>query len=350
MRIETEVKLDFKDVLIRPKRSTLSTRSNVDISREFRFRHAGVEYHGVPIVAANMDTIGTFEMARALEPYELSVALHKHYQVDEYVAFFQALARKSAAFYSMGIARADEEKFHRVMERSGPGEHTSVRYVCIDVANGYTESFVKFVAKVRERYPHLVIMAGNVCTGEMTEELILSGADIVKVGIGPGSVCTTRKMTGVGYPQLSAIIECADAAHGLEGHICADGGCTTPGDIAKAFGGGADFVMMGGMFAGHDESGGDIVERGGQKFKRFYGMSSRAAMERYAGGVARYRAAEGKEVLVPYRGPVEDTVQDILGGVRSACTYVGARRLKELSKRTTFVRVAQQANDVFANA
>jgi GMP reductase len=184
----------------------------------------------------------------------------------------------------------------------------------------------------------------------MTEELVLSGADIVKVGIGPGSVCTTRKMTGVGYPQLSAIIECADAAHGLGGLICADGGCTTAGDVAKAFGGGADFVMMGGMFAGHDESGGDIVERGGEKFKRFYGMSSRAAMERYSGGVARYRAAEGKEVLVLYRGPVEDTVQDILGGVRSACTYVGARRLKELSKRTTFVRVAQQANDVFAKA
>jgi GMP reductase len=184
----------------------------------------------------------------------------------------------------------------------------------------------------------------------MTEELILSGADIVKVGIGPGSVCTTRKMTGVGYPQLSAVIECADAAHGLSGLICADGGCTTPGDVAKAFGGGADFVMMGGMFAGHDESGGELVERGGEKFKRFYGMSSRAAMERYAGGVARYRAAEGKEVLLPYRGAVEGTVQEILGGVRSACTYVGARRLKELSKRTTFVRVAQQTNEVYGRS
>ena len=219
--------------------------------------------------------------------------------------------------------------------------------MCIDVANGYTESFVSFVAKMRERYPHLVIMAGNVVTGEMTEELILSGADIVKVGIGPGSVCTTRKMTGVGYPQLSAIIECADAAHGLEGHICADGGCTTPGDIAKAFGGGADFVMLGGMLAGHDECGGETVEREGQKFQRFYGMSSKAAMEKYAGGVAQYRAAEGKEVLVPYRGPVAATVQEILGGVRSACTYVGARRLRELSKRTTFVRVTQQLNEVF---
>lgn len=350
MRIETEVKLDFKDVLIRPKRSTLSTRSNVDISREFRFRHAGVQYHGVPIVAANMDTIGTFEMARALDAFELSTALHKHHAVDDCVAFFRGLERKSAAFYSLGIAKADEQKLHRVMEAAGTGADSAIRYVCIDVANGYTESFVRFVALVRERYPHLVIMAGNVVTGEMTEELILSGADIVKVGIGPGSVCTTRKMTGVGYPQLSAIIECADAAHGLEGHICADGGCTTAGDIAKAFGGGADFVMLGGMLAGHDECGGETVERDGERYQRFYGMSSKAAMEKYAGGVAQYRAAEGKEVLVPSRGPVAGTVQDLLGGVRSACTYVGARRLRELSKRTTFVRVTQQLNEVFGRS
>jgi GMP reductase len=157
-------------------------------------------------------------------------------------------------------------------------------------------------------------------------------------------------MTGVGYPQLSAIIECADAAHGLEGHICADGGCTTPGDVAKALGGGADFVMLGGMFAGHDECSGDVVTRDGGKFQRFYGMSSRAAMEKYAGGVAQYRAAEGKEVLVPYRGPVSGTAQEILGGVRSACTYVGARRLREFSKRTTFVRVSQQGNEVFGKS
>jgi GMP reductase len=206
------------------------------------------------------------------------------------------------------------------------------------------------VAKIRERYPHLVIMAGNVVTGEMTEELILSGGGHRQGRHRPGSVCTTRRVTGVGYPQLSAIIECADAAHGLEGHICADGGCTTPGDVAKAFGGGADFVMLGGMFAGHDETGGDLVEREGKQFKRFYGMSSRLAMDKYAGGVAKYRAAEGKEVLVPYRGPVSATAEEILGGVRSACTYVGARRLRELSKRTTFVRVTQQLNEVFGRA
>jgi len=350
MRIETEVKLDFKDVLIRPKRSTLSTRSNVDISREFHFRNAKIDYHGVPIIAANMDTTGTFEMARALDAFELSTALHKHYAVDELVAFFTTLQRKSAAFYSLGIAPADEEKLGRAIEATGTGPEPPIRYVCIDVANGYTEGFVRFVAKARERYPHLVIMAGNVVTGEMTEELILDGADIVKVGIGPGSVCTTRKMTGVGYPQLSAIIECADAAHGLGGLICADGGCTSAGDLAKAFGGGADFVMLGGMLAGHDECMGEVVDGDGGRKVRFYGMSSRTAMEKYSGGVSDYRASEGKEVLLDYRGPIEVTVREILGGVRSACTYVGARRLKELSKRTTFVRVARQLNEVFGQS
>jgi GMP reductase len=343
MHIERELKLDFRDVLIRPKRSTLPSRAQVDIRREFVFKHSQHKYHGIPVIAANMDTVGTFEMARALAPYALSVALHKHYGADELVRFFKSLETPSTAFYSMGITKHDLDKFERVHGKAGE----SIRYVCIDVANGYSEAFVKFVEKFRRTYPDLTLMAGNVVTGEMTEELVLSGADIVKVGIGPGSVCTTRKMTGVGYPQLSAIIECADAAHGLGGHICADGGCTTPGDVAKAFGGGADFVMLGGMFAGHDESGGDLVERGGEKFKRFYGMSSKAAMDKYSGGVAEYRAAEGKEVLIPHRGPVAGTVQEILGGVRSACTYVGARRLKELSKRTTFVRVAQQLNEVF---
>ena len=256
MHLENSVKLDFKDVLIRPKRSTLTSRSEVNITREFKFLHSPVKYHGIPIIAANMDTTGTFEMARALAAHQMSTALHKHYDRDEYVDFFNQLEMKSTAFYSLGFGDLDWEKFQQTMAKA-PG---AIQYVCIDVANGYTEAFVAFVKKVRETYPDLVIMAGNVVTGDMTEELLLAGADIVKVGIGPGSVCTTRKMTGVGYPQLSAIIECADAAHGLGGRICADGGCTVPGDIAKAFGGGADFVMLGGMLAGHDEAEGEIVE------------------------------------------------------------------------------------------
>lgn len=350
MHIEEAVKLDFKDVLIRPKRSTLTSRSDVDITREFVFRHSQKKYHGIPVIAANMDTTGTTNMALALGAHGLSVALHKHYSEDELIAFFKSLKQlgsaSSTAFYSLGISKSDYEKFSAVMARSDG----TIDYVCIDVANGYNESFVHFVKKVRSNFPHLTIMAGNVVTGDMTEELILAGADIVKVGIGPGSVCTTRKMTGVGYPQLSAVIECADAAHGLGGQICSDGGCSVPGDLAKAFGAGADFIMLGGMLAGHDECAGKIIDRDGQKFMQFYGMSSRAAMEKHAGGVAHYRASEGKEVLVAYRGPVADTLQEILGGVRSACTYVGARKLKELTKRTTFVRVTQQLNEVFGKS
>ncbi|MDB5855681.1 MAG: reductase [Herminiimonas sp.] len=355
MHIEESIKLDFKDVLIRPKRSTLSSRSGVDIHREFIFHHSGARYHGIPVIASNMDTTGTMEMARALGKHGLSAALHKHFPEDELVEFFRSLKEgasmpgglpTSRAFYSMGIGKSDHEKFAAVMSRCD----NAIEYVCIDVANGYTEHFINFVKKVRGQFPHLTIMAGNVVTGDMTEELILAGADIVKVGIGPGSVCTTRKMTGVGYPQLSAVIECADAAHGLGGQICADGGCVVPGDLAKGFGAGADFIMLGGMLAGHDECEGEVVERDGKQFKRFYGMSSRTAMEKYSGGVALYRASEGKEVLVPYRGPVADTLQDILGGVRSACTYVGAHKLKELTKRTTFIRVTQQLNEVFGKS
>ena len=350
MRIENEIKLDFKDVLLRPKRSTLGSRANVDLDRVYTFRHAKLSMAIVPVVAANMDTVGTFEMARALARHKLLTALHKHYPVDELVAYFRpddaAQAQADAArftFYSLGILDGDLEKFEQVWSRTGG----AIRWVCIDVANGYTEAFMDFVKRFRERYPEVVLMAGNVVTADMTEALILAGADIVKVGIGPGSVCTTRRMTGVGYPQLSAIIECADAAHGLNGHICGDGGCTVPGDVVKAFGGGADFVMLGGMLAAHDESGGDLVEQDGKTWRRFYGMSSEEAMNRYAGGVARYRAAEGKSTLLPARGPVEATVQEITGGLRSACTYVGARRLRDLSKCTTFVRVSQQLNEVF---
>lgn len=350
MRIEQDLKLDFKDVLIRPKRSTLTSRSEVDISRDFVFLHSQRKYHGIPVIAANMDTTGTFEMARALARHKLSVALHKHYGEAELLDFFAeppaAPPSLPNSFYSLGISTADYDKFRRVKQLAGD----AIQNVCVDVANGYTKAFISFIHKLRAAYPEITIMAGNVVTGEMTEELILDGVDIVKVGIGPGSVCTTRRMSGVGYPQLSAIIECADAAHGLRGLICADGGCTSPGDLAKAFGAGADFVMLGGMLAGHDECASEIVEQDGVRKMRFYGMSSREAMDKYAGGVADYRASEGKEVLLDYRGPVENTVKDILGGVRSACTYVGARTLKELSKRTTFIRVTQQLNEVFGQA
>jgi len=352
MRIEEDIKLDFKDVLIRPKRSTLSSRSEVDIARKYDFKHSGGSYDGVPLIAANMDGVGTFDMARAFmkDGNGLSVALHKHYALEDLVSFFGENGGASV-WYSIGLAQDDRDKLEKFLGSAPQKEGKGIEKICIDVANGYSENFVDFIKGVRDILPEdITIMAGNVVTGEMVEELVLAGVDVVKVGIGPGSVCTTRKMTGVGYPQLSAIIECADAAHGLGGLICGDGGCTVPGDIAKAFGGGADFVMLGGMLSGHDQAEQELVEENGKKFLQFYGMSSDTAMTKHKGGVAEYRASEGKTVKVPYRGDVTGSLQDILGGLRSACTYVGAKRLKELPKRTTFIRVSQQINEVFGKS
>ena len=377
MHIEHEVKLDYSDVLIRPKRSTLGSRKEVDLERGFNFpnyqpqdmrmeaiRPETKHWRGVPIMAANMDGVGTFEMAKELAKQKIFTCLVKTYSVNELVSFFddesdQELLHTQYVAYSMGITDADHEKFRLVYEQA-----PDIKFVCIDVANGYSERFTNFVANFRSLYPHLVIIAGNVVTADQTQELILNGADIVKVGIGPGSVCTTRIKTGVGYPQLSAVIECADAAHGLGGHIIADGGCTCPGDVAKAFAGGADFVMLGGMLAGHDEGGGKVItkiyetneiegrfkKREQKHFVQFYGMSSDAANTKHFGGLKNYRSSEGREVLVPYRGAVENTIQDILGGVRSTCTYAGAKRLKHLPKCATFVRVNNQYNRVYESS
>lgn len=347
MRIENDPKLDFRDVLIRPKRSTLGSRAEVDVTRSFRLAHTGTDWSGFPLIAANMDVVGTMAMARALLKHGAMVALHKHYEADELIAFFREPGSANA-FYSLGTTDSDHDKLKAVHAQS------PITKICLDVANGYTEKFVDTVKATRAAFPDAAIMAGNVVTGDMTEALILAGADIVKVGIGPGSVCTTRKMTGVGYPQLSAIIECADAAHGLKGLVCGDGGCTVPGDLAKAYGAGSDFVMLGGMLAGHDECEGDIryEERDGEQVAvgmTFYGMSSDTAMKRYSDGVAKYRASEGKTVEVPYRGPVEGSLLELMGGVRSAMTYIGAIRLKEMAKRTTFIMVGSQLNTVFGS-
>lgn len=344
MRIEYDIKLGFKDVMIRPKRSTLKSRSEVNLERDFKFLHSPITWTGIPIMGANMDTVGTFEMAKALFKKKLFTAIHKHYSISDWSVFLSNLPENLYDYIavSTGISLNDSKKLDAIFDLN-----PKLKFICIDVANGYSEHFADYVKQTREKYPEKVIIAGNVVTGEMVEELLLSGADIVKVGIGPGSVCTTRVKTGVGYPQLSAIIECADAAHGLGGQIISDGGCTSPGDIAKAFGAGADFVMLGGMLSGHNESGGEVIERNGKPYRKFYGMSSSTAMEKHVGGVANYRASEGKTVEVPYKGDVENTLQDILGGLRSTCTYVGAQRLKELTKRTTFIRVAEQENTVY---
>ena len=367
MRIETELQLDFKDVLIRPKRSSLSSRSEVSLIKQYKFKNSPYTWKGVPVIAANMDTVGTIEMAKSLALHQCMTAIHKHYSVDTLVEFFgppknkedKELRRENKhaiqhSFYSMGIVKKDLEKFEEVLSKVGywredlpDEENFGIKMVCIDVANGYMQSFVDFCTQFRKKHPNLIMMAGNVVTGDIVEELIFAGVDILKAGIGPGSACTTRKVAGVGRSQLSTVIDTADHAHGLSGHVCSDGGCTVPADLSKAFGAGADFVMLGGMLAGHDESEMEPFEKNGKKYLKFYGMSSQEAMSKYAGGVATYRASEGKSVEIECRGPVDITISTILGGVRSACTYVGAKNLKELPKRTTFYRVTMQTNDIY---
>lgn len=345
MRIERDVKLDYSDVLFRPKRSIMGSRSEVELNRTYTFRNSKQTYTGIPIIAANMDGVGTFDMGVTLSKQGLFTCLAKSYQPVDIFEWLNTSPYKNDLVQhvaiSTGITDADSERIDSTLKLS-----RSIKYVCIDVANGYSEKFIEYVARFRDRYPHITIIAGNVVTPDVTEELILRGADIVKVGIGPGSVCTTRIKTGVGYPQLSAVIECADAAHGLGGHIIADGGCICPGDVAKAFGAGADFVMLGGMLAGCDEGGGTVDIN--DNTINFYGMSSTAAQDKH-GGRKDYRASEGRVVKIPYRGAVTPVVQDILGGIRSTCTYVGAKSLKELSKRTTFIQVnnGKQFNGVY---
>lgn len=393
MRIESDVKLDYKDVLLRPKRSSLKSRKDVNLHRDhvmqkWRTEGSGPNYiSGIPIIAANMDGVGTMAVADTLVDRRMYTFLKKDYTSAELAEYFtlddnpmsytgRELAigeRGSWVAMSIGFNDADYLKFCTVQEKTG---NLGVRILNVDIANGYTEAFGDYIAKIRENHPRLIIVAGNVCTADQTENLILKGADIVKVGIGPGSVCTTRIKTGVGYPQLSAVIECADAAHGVGGFVIADGGCTCPGDVAKAFGAGADFVMLGGMLAGHNEGGGEILTKYYQtgeyekvhddgmngeipsrdtyvpvfeekKFMQFYGMSSTIANDKHSGGLKRYRASEGREVLVPYRGDINNTLDDILGGLRSAMTYVGAQHIKHLGKCATFVLCNDTHNRVF---
>lgn len=371
MQIMDSIQLDFKDVLIEPKRSSLSSRSEVSLIREYTFGDKKPAWKGVPVIAANMDTVGTMTMAKKLATYECMTALHKHYSVEMLIEFFgedksekgrQLLENNKHhlqhTFYSMGITNNDLEKFETVLSQVGywklgvpDSDNSGIKMVCIDVANGYMQSFVDFCKAFSEKHPQIILMAGNVVTGNIVEELAFCGVDIVKAGIGPGSVCTTRKVAGVGRPQLSTIMDTSDAAHGLNIRVCGDGGCTVPADVSKAFGAGADFVMLGGMLAGHEESELEIeINKSGEKVLKFYGMSSSEAMSKYSGGVAKYRASEGKVVEIKFRGTVEHTIMDILGGVRSTCTYVGAKNLKELPKRTTFYRVSMQTNDVFGHS
>ena len=342
MRIEEEIKLDYSDVLFRPKRSTLKSRKDVDLNRTYKFKHSKFTWKGTPIIASNMDGVGEINLAKKLLSHKLMTALTKQHTIEQIGSIYKNKNFINFVALSCGTSPDSYNRMNKILTK-----YPKFQFICIDVANGYSENFSHFVSNVRKKYPKKTIIAGNVVTADMTQELVLSGADIVKVGIGPGSVCTTRIQTGVGYPQLSAVMECADAAHGLGAHIIADGGCTCPGDVAKGFGAGADFVMLGGMLAGHKEGGGNIIKYNGKEFIEFYGSSSEEANEKHYGGLANYRSSEGKKVKLPLKSSIDKTIRDILGGVRSSCTYVGAPSLKQLSKCTTFIRVNNQYNDTF---
>ena len=341
MKILDDVKLDFSDVLLLPKRSEYSSRSEVSLERIFTFKYSPYSWSGVPIMVANMDTTGTIEMALELQKYKVITCLHKYYTFED---LNKHELNKDYYAVSTGINDNDLENLDVIMREIDP------KFICIDVANGYMTKFVERCALIREKYPEKILIAGNVCTSEGVLQLITNGkVDIVKVGIGSGSCCTTRKQTGIGMPQLSAVIECADTAHGLNAHIISDGGLQVVGDFSKAYAGGSDFVMSGSMFAGHKESGGEVVSDGKthELFKVFYGMSSTKAMEKYSGGVAKYRSSEGKAVKIAYRGPVENTILDIQGGIRSCMTYLGAKKIKDIPKCATFVRVNRQLNQIY---
>ena len=343
MRIEQDIKLDYKDVLFKPKRSKLESRRDVDLTRTFKFHNSGNEWTGVPVMASNMDGVGTFAMAKVLQDHKMITVMRKHYTVDDWTKNAKGVKMKYLSVCTgTGIIWDPDAPDYATM-KAVLAMYPDIKFITVDVANAYHENYADFIARLRDEYPDKTIIAGNVISAEMTEELIIKGADIVKCGIGPGSVCTTRLMTGVGVPQLSGIIECADAANGIGGHIIADGGCVYPGDVSKAFGAGAHFVMLGGMLAGHDESEGKVVNGKIQ----FYGMSSNAAMAVHGTRKDGYRGAEGKVVELPHKGPIEPTIIEILGGLRSTCTYIGAKRIKDMPKCTTFVRCTQQVNQVF---
>ena len=344
MKIEEDVKLDYNDVLIRPKRTVLSSRSEVNLERTIRFPISGQTWTGVPIIAANMDTIGTYEVYKVLSKYKIITAFHKFYSLRQ----FENMEGLDPNYFAISTGISDYD-FNKLKEIMDCNFGSRVKFICIDVANGYMEKLVAFCKKVRTLYPDKIIVAGNVVTREITEELILQGkVDIVKVGIGPGSACLTRTQTGVGMPQLSAINECADAAHGVNGFIIGDGGITCPGDVSKGLGAGGDFIMIGGQFAGHDENPGELIEKDGEKYKLFYGMSSETAMNKHFGKMDNYRSSEGRSVKIKYKGPLEKTVENYLGGIRSTCTYINANEIKNVPKCCTFVKVNRQLNTIYS--
>lgn len=371
MQIIDSVQLDFSDVLIRPRRSTLASRKDVDITREYKFKWCPKVIKGTGIMQANMGTIGNFAVSERMLENGLFACLHKHHSVESLISFYKKLLtydddRWMRCLLSIGLKDNGVEKLERIYNELGI--QVGIK---LDVPNGYIPQVKEMVIKLRNEFPEMFIGVGNIATGDITEDLILSGADCCFGSIGGGSNCLTRKQTGVGRPQFSTIVECAEAAHQVGGMFCSDGGITCPGDIGKAFGAGADFIMIGGLFAGTDEADGEIIEKyynigelnrtdngdsytyspviETKKYKLFYGMSSTLAQEKFGNGKPKYRASEGRITQVPYVGSMDDVIEELLGGLRSLMTYIGARRLKDIPKQCIFYRVNNQLNRIFEN-
>lgn len=337
--------LDFDDVLIVPSdTSHVRSRSYVDLSRVYELN--GHVFDIKPIVASNMDGVGTLCMANVLTDYDMLTCLTKNTPIDKIADTL--CHNKFLVAVSIGVCNKSYEVINQLRKYKWLDDDTQRPiWFNIDIANGHCDSLIDMVVYVREMFPTAIIIAGNVVTPRAVEILAKAGANIVKVGIGSGSACTTRLKTGVGYPQLSTIMNCVQAAHDNSAYLMSDGGCKNPGDIAKALVAGADFVMLGGMLAGHAESEGDILEDSfGNMVVEFHGMSSNIANESYSGGLKNYRTSEGREVLIPYRGYVKNTIEDICGGLRSACTYTNSATIRDLSK-AKFVRTTQQYNRIF---
>jgi len=350
MKIETDIKLDFKDVLIKPIQSELNSRSEVNLEREFIFKNKQ-HWTGVPIIISNMDTTGTFEMALEASKHKILTSIHKHYSIEDWKEFIQNISIFSENKWiydyitvTAGISEDDLNKLDQILELL-----PNIKFIHLDIANGYINKFLEVISKIRYKYPNKILIAGSVVTPEIVETYIKAGVDIVKVGIGSGSVCTTRKQTAIGYPQLSCVIECSSIAKKLGGYILSDGGCTCPGDFSKAYGAGADFTMGGGMFSGHKECTGELIVKDCKQFKSFYGMSSLRANNNYNGGLNEYKSSEGKEVLIEYKGELKNTILNILGGIRSTCSYTNTKNIKDLFNNTTFIRVTQQLNTIYGN-
>ena len=356
MNIVKEEQLDFDDVMIMPKPSTVESRKDTTIVRPFKFKWTDKVIEGNPAIAANMTTTGTFEMANELQKHQMFCALHKHYSPEEVIRFLEENKRNFGTndyiFIGTGLRQGDFENLKKIMATG------LCNNICLDAPNGYIQGFVQHLNRLRHTFPHSIIMAGNVVTPEKTFEILQNGADVVKVGIGSGSACSTRVKTGVGRPQLSTILDCVSSAKRYGGLICSDGGIQKPADYVKAIAAYADFVMMGGYLAGCSEAGGDLICRhiktGEQmpsgreetrirEYKMFYGMSSEYAQKNhYRNGMPSYRASEGIVSLVPHKGPVRDTIQDLEGGLRSAMTYTDSRTIDEFQRNVEFYKVRRQ--------